>query len=50
MKKNLIKYLKIKNNQISIKATTNEKVGDIGKGKAIASQSVITIEKNDSFI
>ena len=46
MKKNISKALKIKDNIISIKATTNEKVSFIGQGKAIAAESVVQI-KND---
>lgn len=36
MKKKLAKVLNLKENQIGIKATTNEKLGAIGEGKAIA--------------
>ena len=43
MKKNLIKLLKINQKQISIKATTNEKIGFIGRGEAIAAESIIQI-------
>ncbi len=37
------KTLKIKAGQISIKATTTEKLGDIGKGRAIAVQAICLI-------
>ena len=43
MKKNISKILNIKINQISIKATTNEKIGFIGKGEGIAAESIIQI-------
>ena len=43
MKTNLSKLLNIKINQISIKATTNEKLGFIGKGEGIAAESIIQI-------
>ena len=44
MKKEISKIIGTKN--ISIKATTNEGIGDIGKGKAICAYSVCLIEKN----
>jgi len=44
MKKEISKVIGTKN--ISIKATTNEEIGDIGKGKAICSYSICLIEKN----
>ena len=34
----------IKFNNIGIKATTTEKLGDIGKGLAIAAESVVLLE------
>jgi len=40
----IAKTLKIKQSQVSIKATTTEKLGDIGKGKAIAVQAVCLIQ------
>ena len=43
MKKNICSLLKIKLKQISIKATTNEKVGFIGRGEAIAAESIVQI-------
>lgn len=39
----IAKTLKIKAGQISIKATTTEKLGDIGKGRAIAVQAICLI-------
>ena len=43
MKKNLSKLLKIPKSVISIKATTNEKISFIGKGEAIAAESIVQI-------
>ena len=43
MKKNICKNLNISNKSISIKATTNEKIGLIGKGEGIAAESVVSI-------
>jgi 2-C-methyl-D-erythritol 2,4-cyclodiphosphate synthase len=39
----IAKTLKIKAGQVSIKATTTEKLGDIGKGRAIAVQAICLI-------
>ena len=44
MKDNLSSLLKIPKKIISIKATTNEKIGLIGKGQGIAAESIIQIE------
>ena len=43
MKKNISKILKIPSKNISIKATTNEKISFIGKGEGIAAESIIQI-------
>ena len=43
MIKNISKLLKIKNECISIKATTNEKIGFIGNGEGIAAESIVHI-------
>ena len=43
MKTNISKILKIPTKIISIKATTNEKVGLIGSGKAIAAEAIVQI-------
>ena len=44
MKINILKLLEINNNKIAIKATTNEKIGFIGKGEGIAAESIIQIK------
>ena len=44
MKKNISKVLNISIKKISIKATTNEKIGMIGKGEGIAAESIIQIK------
>jgi len=48
MKNKLAKLLKINSKIISIKATTNEKIGFIGNGEGIAAESIVQIsdEKN----
>ena len=43
MKKNISKLLNISSKRISIKATTNEKIGLIGNGEGIAAESIIQI-------
>jgi len=43
MKKNLSTLLNISIKNISIKATTNEKIGFIGRGEAIAAESIVQI-------
>ena len=43
MKTNISKILFINKSQINIKATTNEKIGFIGKGEAIAAESIISL-------
>ena len=44
MKVNISTLLEIDKNKISIKATTNEKIGFIGKGEGIAAESIIQIQ------
>ena len=44
MKINISTLLDIDKNKISIKATTNEKIGFIGKGEGIAAESIIQIK------
>ena len=43
MKKKLSSMLNISLKIISIKATTNEKIGFIGKGEGIAAESIVQI-------
>ena len=43
MKSNIAKVLNISEKKINIKATTNEKIGFIGKGNGIAAESIISI-------
>ncbi len=45
MKKKISDILRIDESRISIKATTNEGVGSIGRGEAIASYAVATLEE-----
>ena len=39
---NIAKIFDLKKEEVNIKATTNEKIGDIGKGQAIAVLSTLT--------
>ena len=48
MKKNIAKLLSIPSNIISIKATTNEKIGFIGDGQGIAAEAIVQIS-NEKF-
>ena len=48
MKKNIAKLLSILSNIISIKATTNEKIGFIGDGLGVAAESIVQIS-NEKF-
>lgn len=45
MRKNIAEILKTEESRISIKATTMEKLGPIGKGQGIAAMSVILLTK-----
>ena len=45
MKKKISRICKIKFNQINIKGKTTEKLGLIGKGEAIASESIVSVYK-----
>jgi 2-C-methyl-D-erythritol 2,4-cyclodiphosphate synthase len=44
MRKNLSRVLGININQVSVKASTNNGIGDIGRGKGIAAYAVALIE------
>ena len=43
MKKNISNVLGIEDSDVSIKATTNENVGSIGRGEAIASYAILSL-------
>ncbi|HEY5599862.1 MAG TPA: 2-C-methyl-D-erythritol 2,4-cyclodiphosphate synthase, partial [Candidatus Manganitrophaceae bacterium] len=45
MKKNIGASLSIQLEDVNVKATTNEKIGFIGRGEGIAAQAVCLIEK-----
>ncbi len=47
MRKNIAAKLRIKINQISIKATTNEGLGALGQGKGCAAYAVAAIQPSD---
>ena len=42
------KYTDISKDNISIKATTNEKIGLIGRGEGIAAESIVSIDKGSA--
>lgn len=46
MKENIAKSIGIAVKNIGIKATTNEGIGDIGRGKAIAAHAVASVENS----
>ena len=45
IRQSLASSLEISKEDISVKATTTEKLGDIGKGLAIAAEAVVLVEK-----
>ena len=47
MKKNIASLLNIKSSNISIKATTNEKIGFIGNGEGIAAEAIVQISNEN---
>lgn len=49
MKVNISRVLRIDQQQVLIKATTNEGIGDIGKGKAAAAYAVALIQKTSKI-
>ena len=48
MRTNISNMLELKLNQVSIKATTTDFLGYIGRGEGLAAQSIVTIENNDN--
>ena len=46
MKKNISRALRIETSGVNVKSTTNERVGSIGRGEAIASYALATLIKN----
>ena len=46
IKKSIANALEIDFQTVSVKATTTEKLGDIGKGLAIAAEAIVLLEKN----
>jgi 2-C-methyl-D-erythritol 2,4-cyclodiphosphate synthase len=48
MQEKLAQTLSINPDQVSIKATTNEKLGSVGREEGIAAYSVILMEQEDS--
>ena len=46
MKKNISLLLEVKTKNISIKATTNEKIGYIGSGQGIAAESIVQLQND----
>ncbi len=45
MRKNIADLLEIEINQVSVKATTSEKVGIVGKKEAIVAESIVLLDK-----
>lgn len=45
MRENVARLLKVELDQVSIKAGTNEKMGEVGKGEAIEASSIILLRK-----
>ena len=44
IKNNLVKILDVEKNQISIKANTNEGVGEVGRSEAVCAYSICLLE------
>ena len=49
MKRRIAKLLSVKTSQISIKATTNEKIGFIGNGEGIAAEAIVQISNENYY-
>ena len=45
MKKHIAEVMKLKENCVSVKATTAKKLGEIGREKAISAQSIVLLER-----
>jgi 2-C-methyl-D-erythritol 4-phosphate cytidylyltransferase/2-C-methyl-D-erythritol 2,4-cyclodiphosphate synthase len=50
IKESLAKILKIEEQQVSVKATTTEKLGFLGRGEGIAAQAIVNIVKSNNCI
>lgn len=48
MRKRLADALNLDSNKVSVKAKTNEKLGEIGRGEAVAAQAVVLVSKKSS--
>ena len=46
MRKEIAKAIGISDTQVSIKATTNERLGPIGRGEGIAAMAIATVEQS----
>ena len=49
MRKNISKLLEIDIDRVSVKAGTNEKIGELGKGEAIEATSIVLLKKESSY-
>jgi len=47
MRENIAKLLEVDIDQVSVKATTSEKVGIVGRSEAIMTESIVLVEKID---
>lgn len=48
LRRKLAELLKIEHDAVNVKAKTNEGVGEIGAGRAIACHAVVSLSRNDS--
>ena len=49
MRKNISILLEIDIDRVSVKAGTNEKIGELGKGEAIEATSIVLLKKESSY-